>query len=133
VRVCSKKRGCLLAGAVTAAGAAVAACALIRLPAAPGITEANFNRLTEGMAEAEVERILGGAPGDYNDGTAVHFPTGVISGGLQRKDWLGNRGRVQASFRDGRLVDKHFLMPYVLPRPTWLDRVRWFCRDLLGR
>jgi hypothetical protein len=53
-----------------------------------GITKENFDRIRDGMTEAEVEEILGGPPGTYTDRLVV-VP---MEGTSFRRWWVGHEG-----------------------------------------
>ncbi|MDB5306911.1 MAG: hypothetical protein JWO38_1113 [Gemmataceae bacterium] len=53
------------------------------------ITQENFDRIQDGMSEAEVEEILG-PPGYYNHNPYVVFESGISF----RRYWLGDEGFV---------------------------------------
>jgi hypothetical protein len=56
----TKKRRYLIAAALLAASIFVVIVVLASLPARPGVTKANFDRIEDGMTMREVEQILGG-------------------------------------------------------------------------
>lgn len=116
------------------AAASIGAFAVFSTSKGAGITQANCDRLVEGMTQDEVEFILNCPPGDYTDGRAMFFRCGMRVSGLVDTEWIGLQGTVWATFReaDGRLVDKIFLDTYLWPPPNLLDRVKRLCSNVLG-
>ena len=69
------RRLLLIAGALAACAVTLGVLAL--LPARPGVTKANFDRIQDGMRIEEVDQIFGG-PGLNFDGFAHHKHTTLV-------------------------------------------------------
>ncbi len=91
---------------------AVVVCSFLLLaPARSRITEANCDKIQEGMTQREVEAILGGPPGDYAT-RPYNREIGMIVGlHLQNaedyvsKEWIGDEGIITIEFyKDGTVV-----------------------------
>jgi hypothetical protein len=102
-----RKRTLLVA---LAALAVVGAAGVVVLwPRADRITEANLERIKEGMSRAEVDAILGGPPGDYRTGPTEPGRRTVFTLGPPPERWLADAGVAYVSFDDaGRVQDLHF-------------------------
>ena len=66
-----RRRLLLGSGALALLGLAGMLVVTQLLRAGPAITPASYERIREGMTEAEVEAVLGGPPGDYTNGRYV--------------------------------------------------------------
>jgi hypothetical protein len=99
---------------------------------APGVTEANFNRIKKGMMLAEVRQIMG------QEGYAQPVDWWLLKPGkdgklagpdLDNPDilWLGDHGALVVSFPDGLVGEKYWL-PY--PTESFFDKIgRWLTFD----
>jgi hypothetical protein len=108
--------------------AVVAAGAVVLWPEPPSrITRENFDRIREGMTQAEVEAILG-PPGDYRtrlgdtkyqqgwqtdvdeyeDPTIATWNRLLHGGGVSVADWVGDTIWVQVFANDARVVARAF-------------------------
>jgi len=85
-----------------------------------GITQENFDRIKEGMTEAEVEKILGGPPGTYTDRPIVVLMSGVMF----RSWWIGDEGviMIEVTFDEPRRVNRKEFDP--IPPESFLERFR---------
>jgi hypothetical protein len=74
------RRFCLALGALAIVSAGLVVVCLLRPTAGPasGINRENFDRVREGMTEAEVEAIFGCPPGHYNRRPVVVLMSGVM-------------------------------------------------------
>jgi hypothetical protein len=97
-------------GLLTAALLVFGALLPLALPRACRVNRAAFERIEEGMTEAEVEEILGGPPGDYRTGPPPEFESHFSSGPLlmDLRTWQGDDGDAEVCFRDGRVSWKVF-------------------------
>jgi hypothetical protein len=86
------------------------------LEAQPGVTEANFKRIKEGMSLAEVEAILGGrATSEVNFHRVLLrlkrccFPVEEYDRCAWRRKWTSPRGTVTIMFGiEGTVTESHF-------------------------
>src|SRR5581483_5370591 len=91
--------------AVTVIGAAAAACFLL-WPSTCPISREGLRALRPGMAEAEVNELLGVPPGDYTSGpvSAVNPPLGGVGTppGMgfvsKRATWSDDRTKIEAEY-----------------------------------
>src|SRR5262245_22947693 len=112
--------------AIAATAAVATAVVILRPePAGTGITEANFDRIEEGMTQEDVERIVGCPPGDYTEGRAINFRCGLGVVGIRCEAWVGYKGTILLDFRegDGRLERKVFTQTFIRPQESWFDRI----------
>jgi hypothetical protein len=80
------------------------------------VTKGAFERLKEGMTQAEVEKVLGGPPGDYTTRPEHVSDVTIIGSLLPNLDpisdtslfWLGDEGKVTVGFSRGVVVEKEF-------------------------
>jgi hypothetical protein len=117
-----------------AVAAVVAACALplaLSPPSGPGsqITRARYERLREGMTEAEVDAVFGVPAGHYGSpGGCVTLEEVSFPGAVRHREWWGDAGNVEVGFgADGRLVGKHFrtvFFPQPAAPPDLVKRLR---------
>jgi hypothetical protein len=102
----------------------------------------NFNRLRGGMSKKDVERILGGPPGDYTrsrvklspaviwirNGKEYAFPTREGEDWTKGAIWLGNEAAIKVEFdSDGQVI----LMDYRLVGPvenSFMENIRGLLR-----
>jgi len=119
----TKKRWLLLTACLASLIAVPIVVYVFRPPAPAGVTQANFDRIMEGMTRVEVDEILGGASTQPFDHGHAGLPRG-------RKRVLyttpGRRGAAIVVFDEqDRAVDKGFA-----PDNTFLGRLRetfpWF-------
>ena len=91
-----------------------------------GITRENFDRILDGMTEAEVEAILGGPSGRYTDRPMVV----VMEGTMFRRWWIGNEGivTIELTFDEPQRVAHKRFDP--IPPETLAERCRRWCRWL---
>jgi hypothetical protein len=136
---------------IVVAGVAVLAigATLVTVLTGARITRANLDRIDEGMARAEVERILGGPPGDYrivhtkdepghcfggdldslascidgSPGDEKYFKIGP-DGSWNQGLWFGDEGVIQISFRSGIVASKEFIRT-VQREQGALENLRW--------
>ena len=122
-------RCCILVIAVV-----VSVGAYVYEPAGSRITAANFERLSSGMTEADVERILGCLQGDYTGYTAFNNRCGHGFEGLRRAIWVGREVTIVIEFAeiDGRLVDKISYTTLYLSRSSWFERGKQHVQTALG-
>jgi hypothetical protein len=102
------------------------------------VNRAAFERVKEGMTQAEVEEILGGPPGDYRTrphGTNIYLSR--MFSGLDPiiEDWEGDEGSVAVEYEPGadgreRVTKTHFeeAAPY---SPGLLELALWRLGKLL--
>ena len=101
-----------------AVGAALAVLPILGyvLSLRPGLTQANYERIGEGMMLQEVEKLLGGPPGNYSRIPDKEAGLWTIDPGrpdlnrqffIGREVWIGNSLAVAVWFDDqGRMVRK---------------------------
>jgi hypothetical protein len=93
---------------------------------APRFTEAQYEVIEPGMTEEEVERILGGPPGDYRANGFVALPEKPFDTEYGR-EWVGDRGSITILFHnDNHRVSMTGFVPEV---ERWQDRLRTWCRS----
>lgn len=92
----------------------------------------DYQRITRGMTKKEVERLLGGPPGDYSTGSIVTISSGNCWWTDQDAKWIGDKGVVIVRFKDDGTVAgeflsgdpmKAFIPGMVCPGRRWLDEV----------
>jgi hypothetical protein len=102
----TKRRWVVLVG-LLAVGVCLTLAGLALLPPRPGVTQANFDRIEDGMTREEVERILGGPGrlvaknGEIMGGPGAAF---VMNGNLFLWDNPRNDTIVSVSFDDANRV-----------------------------
>jgi hypothetical protein len=96
---------CLLAVGVLGTLSSFALLTHVHLSQGPGVTRANFDRIAEGMTQAEVEVIFGSAPGPNG------FGIGNGGSNIQIESWQS---------RDGSTVDIR-LVNGLVDCKTWID------------
>ena len=99
----------------------------------PGVTRSNYERIREGMTLADVGAILGGPPGNYQEGrgTFLLFSANGPEGSSPwlRDDvahliWWGPDVTILLAVSpDGRVLAKH-CSPYMPSQPSFWDRLR---------
>lgn len=91
-----------------------------------GITKANYDRIVKGMTQDDVEEILDCPPGDYTNGEAISDKCGMPIIGTRQFSWTGYAGDVDVRFsnKDGKVVNKNFMKTFLIPKPTWLERIK---------
>jgi hypothetical protein len=91
------------------------------LPPAPGVTQANFDRIEDGMTTAEVEAILG-APSKHKLPTPA---PGEMKIGHSRRLWGGGNGQpavIVVFTEDERVFEKGISHAADESAFTWLKR-----------
>jgi hypothetical protein len=99
---------------VAAATATLVAASWAFLFRGDGITQANYERIQEGMTQYEVETLLGGPPGNYALFTYSERPWGFVFGNwpaLVDRFWIGENGCVKVTFNGGMVASKGFIPP----------------------
>jgi hypothetical protein len=102
------------------------------------ITEANAEKIREGMSEGEVVQILGVPAGDYTTGpwdrwslVLDHVGGGPIS---QKppdwKNWVGGQGRIRVAFDEHGAVRRADFLSITRLQETPLDRLRRWLKRL---
>jgi hypothetical protein len=88
------------------------------------ITRENFDRIQEGMTEAEVQEILGGPDGYYTDRPVIV----LVEGTMFRRRWVGDEGvvTIELTFDEPRRVANKAFRP--LPPESFAERYRRWCR-----
>jgi hypothetical protein len=81
-------------------------------PSSP-ISQANCDRVKDGMSETDVEEILGGPAGNYQ----------VPSGAWVRKLWIGRDGTAVVYFDQNDTV-RHVHFTPAIPRESLLEKIR---------
>jgi hypothetical protein len=74
-----------------------------------GVTYENYKKITAGMTREQVEKLLGGPPGDYS----ICGPVVLICGGNewwlpQDPRWIGDEGEIIVRFTDDGRVAAFF-------------------------
>jgi hypothetical protein len=120
-----RKRVLLWAGLLVLLAGVGMAGVLWVTPAPSRISHATVERIQPGMAKSEVERLLGGPPGDYTtrplvslmDSTRLVPPVTPVR-------WLGDQGEVAVYFDQEERVSDVVFHPCSEPRETFLARFR---------
>jgi hypothetical protein len=95
-----------------------------------GITQANYERIREGMTLDEIEAILGVPAGDYTDGRFYALP--IPSSGFSPlrhipviwRNWISEEGCIIIGFSESGQVCRKRFWPVVREHRTFLDRLR---------
>jgi hypothetical protein len=88
----------------------------------PRPCRATFEQVREGMTLAEIEAVVGGPPGNYSDGYRLGL---VIYDWLPPVLWTADDGELCVDFAaDGRASSDQIGDVIVVPRPSWLNRLR---------
>jgi hypothetical protein len=67
----------------------------------PAISRGAFDRIEVGMRQEEVEKVLGGPPGNYATKDVFYPPGGTVVWKGRTEYWLGNEGLIMVVFDDG--------------------------------
>ena len=111
------KKHLMVAVAILAACAPLVLAVLAILPPRPGISKANFDRITVGMSKAEIQEILGGAASITSPGGKTYTQLAGIHGnrtpdGLLHQVWGGDTGVAIIAFDAQELaVHTHWINP----------------------
>jgi hypothetical protein len=81
----------------------------LMLPYRSPVTRAAYERIEDGMTQAEVEAILGGPPGDYRTRPGISMDPLVRSpSGLNEQWWRGDEGEIIVGFDAGTVRSVSF-------------------------
>jgi hypothetical protein len=130
-----RRRAIMAFALILVSGIASAAWWLSQEPE-PSIKFDNFDRISKGMTEEEVEDLLGGPPGYYTR----KFVGAVYAEGPKRvtglelcqrqggKEWIANRGSIYVEFDEhGRVCDARQGEAFLIVGDSWYSRlIRWF-------
>lgn len=85
----------------------------------PELQSANFEGIRDGMTLSEVERLLGGPPGDYarphllGTETRMSFDAVIIAGAVRHEVWQDDANFFEVYFdADGRVCGRHRKITY---------------------
>jgi hypothetical protein len=115
---------------VVLAGTALLLIRLAALPESKPLNVGGFYDVRVGMAQSEVEGLLGGPPGNYGryaGGPAwMTLEGSPAPPGSVEKVWCDDAHRFEVYFdREGRVVGFHKRAGYSQrPGPSWLERLR---------
>jgi hypothetical protein len=118
------RRRKLLAAKVAGLAVLVAVGAFALWPRADRITRENFDRIQNGMSQAEVEAVLG-PPGDYRSGPTYPDIAPQPKKGSPPIWWKANGAQIWVFFDPSGHVDdtfQHFTHP---PEPNTLGNLIW--------
>jgi hypothetical protein len=93
------------------------------------VNQAQFQRIAEGMTEAEVEDLLGGPPGDYTWGRTYVICDSMASyamfDGEEVEEWRSDDAIIRVYFGpEGTMVRKKSEDFLWMPPPTIAERVK---------
>ena len=117
-----KSAAVALAVALALTGAVLA----LAWPRPSHVTQANFDRIKEGMGRADVEALLG-PPGDYTTGPTAVVLDGVRFGwpGCTKESWRGDEGIGSVAFGPSGKVEAKKFWPCGRVEIGPLDRLLW--------
>ena len=125
------KRYCRALGAIAIISGGLVVVCLLRPTAgrSSGINRENFDRVNEGMTEAEVEAILGCPPGNYNLRPVTVFK----SGRMFRRWWVSDDAIITISLSpdDDTDVRRSWRVCHKDYQPVPLESLVQRCRRLL--
>jgi hypothetical protein len=114
---------------VALAGAGFAGVVWLTMPAPSRINDATVASIRPGMTGADVERLLGGPPGDYTtrDVYWAMESSRLVPPGTPLS-WIGDEGEATVYFdEEGGVTGAFFDYAFSPPKP-FLDRLRsWLC------
>jgi hypothetical protein len=113
-------RRCVLFGLLFASAVLACFAGLLWIARGPRVTAARLNVIQMGMSREEVERTLGGPPGDYSTGPCLSLACHANS-----PNWLCDDGHLFVDF-DERGTAREVVVYGVIrqPLPTLTERIR---------
>jgi hypothetical protein len=122
-----RRRLLLCVGVVACLGLAVGGFVWLTLPP-PGVTRENYERIREGMSQADVEAVLGVPPGAYGRGGIAEIASSnsilVFDPSWRTECWAGDTISIQVSFdTDGRVAWKSYSV-ILREQETFWERLR---------
>jgi hypothetical protein len=105
----------------------------LRIVRGQAIDEEHFDSIRGGMSQAEVEAILGGAPGDFTT-QPMRFDdlarkTGTRPGGRWER-WAGNHGQIQVWFDEDGETHVRCFTAGAPAAAGWLVQARYWLRGV---
>jgi hypothetical protein len=99
----------LLALIITISGV----CSAWNLLSTKGVSQANYQKIRKGMSRDEVQKLLGGPPGNYTIFRNVKAP-GIYASGTwyfytDTVHWIGDSGVIEVTFQDGKVMVSRFI------------------------
>ena len=116
-----------IAGSLLLAGVILS---FVWLRASQRLNVENFSQIQQGMTQAEVEKLLGGPPGNYgrySEKSGFMTLEGYFApAGSVEKVWCNDKHRFEVYFdQDGQVVGQHKRAGYEQgSAPSWLERLR---------
>ena len=83
----------------------------------PKVSAENYDKITDGMKEDQVARILGIASESRN--TTVKLPEGTFTSTISK--WRNDKGTILVEFLNGEMQSKRYFPPGTEPPPTRRD------------
>jgi hypothetical protein len=117
----------LLVGLLLASGVVACFGGRLVIASGPRVTAARFDLIQKGMSREEVERALGGPPGDYSTGPCLSLACHANSF-CQTWTWLCDDGHLFVDFNESATARQVVAYGVIRqPRPTILERLqKWF-------